>query len=162
MAELNRISPTVLVTVDLTTLTGDLDEPGELAGYGPIPAGLARRIAADPTSTWRRLVTDPLGQVIDLSRTRYRPPKQLADHVRAQHPTCAFPTCNRRAQDCDLDHVCPWSEDGGTCPANLIPLCSRHHHLKHDADWKVDYEPATGIVEWTSPTGRKYANPRPG
>jgi hypothetical protein len=37
----------VTVLVPLTTLTGADDEPGEITGYGPIPAHLARDIAAD-------------------------------------------------------------------------------------------------------------------
>ena len=47
-------------------LSGVEDEPGWLDGYGPITAQHAREIAADPTGTWRRLLTDPIfGQVID-------------------------------------------------------------------------------------------------
>jgi hypothetical protein len=67
--------PAVQVTVGLTTLLG-LDElPGDLAGYGPIPAHLARQIAADPNSTWRRLLTDARsGTLLDYGRTTYRPP----------------------------------------------------------------------------------------
>src|SRR5262249_208428 len=63
----------VQVTVALTTLMGLDEQPGELAGYGPIPAPLARELAGD--GTWRRLVTDPLsGQLLDYGRTTYRPP----------------------------------------------------------------------------------------
>ena len=51
--------------VALSTLLGFDEQPGELAGYGPIPADLARRMAADPTGTWTRLVTDELGQLVD-------------------------------------------------------------------------------------------------
>jgi Domain of unknown function (DUF222) len=64
----------VQVTVSLQTLLAVNDEPAELNGYGPIPASMARLISADPTSTWRRLVTDPLGKLINYGRTRYPPP----------------------------------------------------------------------------------------
>lgn len=83
--------PAVLVTVAASTLLGLDGQPGELAGYGPIPAALARAIAADPTGTWRRLVTDPTGRLLDYGRTTYRPPTALADHVRARDWTCRFP-----------------------------------------------------------------------
>ena len=43
------------------------NSPGELVGYGPIPAPVARRIAADPGGTWRRMLTDPAGNLLDLS-----------------------------------------------------------------------------------------------
>src|SRR5215213_3995671 len=45
----------VQVTVPATTLMGIDDQPGELAGYGPIPAAVARDIAAG--GTWKRLLT---------------------------------------------------------------------------------------------------------
>jgi hypothetical protein len=44
------------VTVPFTTLIGVSDEPGELHGFGPITAEVARAIAAD--ASWRRLLTD--------------------------------------------------------------------------------------------------------
>jgi hypothetical protein len=62
--------PSVQVTVALSTLLGLDEQPGELDGTGPIPASVARRIAADETGTWRRLVTDELGR---LSTTEDRP-----------------------------------------------------------------------------------------
>jgi hypothetical protein len=47
----------VNVTVPLSSLIGIDDSPAELAGYGPIPADVARRIAAH--GAWGRLLTDP-------------------------------------------------------------------------------------------------------
>jgi hypothetical protein len=67
------LRPSVQVSVALSTLLGLDDQPGDLDGHGPIPAVLARRLAADPSGTWRRLVTDPLGRLVDYGRTRYRP-----------------------------------------------------------------------------------------
>jgi hypothetical protein len=87
----------VQVTVALSTLTGRDDQPGELAGYGPIPASMARRIAAAPDSVWRRLITDEMGRLLDYGRTTYRPPIGLADFVRAWDQRCVFPTVRREA-----------------------------------------------------------------
>ncbi len=153
-----RAAPAVAVTVSLATLLGADDEPGELAGYGPIPASMARRIAANPTSTWRRLVTDPLGQVIDYGRTRYKPPPDLDAFVRARDQVCTFPNCYRRSINCDLDHIQPWDDGGTTTAVNLTALCPRHHHAKHDAGWRVSRDGTTGVTRWTSPTRRRYAN----
>ncbi len=47
----------IQVTVPVTTLLGVRDLPGDLEGYGPIPAEIAREMAADPRCTWRRLLT---------------------------------------------------------------------------------------------------------
>ncbi|PZS30633.1 MAG: hypothetical protein DLM58_13555, partial [Pseudonocardiales bacterium] len=147
--------PTIHVSVALSTLLGLDEEPGELAGSGPIPATLARKLAADETGTWRRLVTDPLGRLIDYGHTRYKPPKHLADHVIARDRTCRFPMCDRQACRCDLDHLQPWERDGHTNEPNLQTLCCRHHHAKHDAGWLPEPLP-DGTIEWTSPTGHTY------
>ncbi|MDT7561824.1 MAG: hypothetical protein QOG76_448, partial [Pseudonocardiales bacterium] len=90
------------VTVGLTTLLGLDQLPGELAGYGPIPADQARELAAQ--GTWRRLVTDPVtGALLDYGTSRYTPPAHLAAHVVARDQTCVFPGCRIRADRCDLD-----------------------------------------------------------
>ena len=122
-----RPGPGVNVTVALSTLLGLDEQPGELAGYGPVPAVLARRIAADPTGTWRRLVTDPHGQLLDYGRTVYRPPANLADHITTRDQTCRMPGCSRPAITCELDHIIAWDDGGHTnqinvsCPVRTAP-----------------------------------------
>jgi hypothetical protein len=154
----HRMRPTIHVTVALSSLLGLDEQPADLHGSGPIPAALARRIAADPSGTWRRLVTDPLGQLIDYGRSTYRPPKDLTDHVIARDRTCRFPHCNRQACRCDLDHQTPWQRGRTTNAANLNTICCRHHHAKHDAGWTPTRQP-DGTIEWTSPTGHRYREP---
>ena len=107
--------PLIQVVIPYSTLIGADDQPCELVGHGPIPASLAREVAAD--RVWRRLVTDPLsGTLLDYGRTTYHPPAGLADHVRARDVYCRAPGCRRRAADAELDHIVAWS-DGGR-PAN--------------------------------------------
>lgn len=147
--------PLVQVTVAASTLLGDDDAPGELAGHGPIPASMARRIAADTTGTWRRILTDPAtGAVLDVGRTSYRPPAALGRHVFARDGTCRFPGCRQPARRCDLDHVRPWPA-GPTAAANLIALCRHHHRLKHTGRWQVAATDSS-VVTWTAPTGHAY------
>ncbi len=148
--------PAVHVTVALSTLLGLDEQPGELAGHGPIPANVARRLAADHTGTWRRLLTDPAsGQLLDYGRTTYRPPKHLTEFVIARDQTCAFPGCSRNAARCDIDHRIPYNKGGSTNPENLAALCRRHHRLKHEADWHLD-RTTNGSYRWTSPTTHHY------
>jgi hypothetical protein len=150
------LRPAIQVTVALSTLLGADELPGELAGHGPIPAALARRLAADESGTWRRLVTDPLtGGLLDYGRTTYRPPKDLAEFVIARDQVCMFPGCNRRAHRCELDHRIPYHSGGSTNPENLGALCKRHHTAKHQADWTPHCEP-DGHHTWTSPTNHRY------
>lgn len=153
-----RRAPHVHVTVALSTLLGLDQQPGELDGHGPIPAELARHIAADPTGTWHRLVTDHHGHLLDYGRTRYRPPATLTNHVHARDLTCRMPHCNRPATTCDIDHVTAWADGGTTTPTNLHSLCSRDHHLKHEAGWTTQRLP-DGTTRWTTPTGHTYDKP---
>ena len=147
--------PTVQVSVALSTLLGVDDQPGELDGYGPIPAGVARRMAGDPSGVWRRLVTDPLGQLVDYGRSTYRPPQDLTDYVIARDRTCRFPGCGRQSRSCELDHLLDWDAGGRTEKHNLLAGCPRHHHLRHDAGWRVDGDPE-GTLSWVTPTGHTY------
>lgn len=145
----------IRVTVPLTTLLGLTDEPGELAGYGPITAEVARALARE--GTWRRLVTDPLsGTVLDVGRTTYRPPEALADHVRARDRRCARPGCGATAESCDLDHTVEYGRAlGPTSAENLGPLCPRDHAVKTDGGFALA-QVAPGVFEWTTPAGRRY------
>jgi hypothetical protein len=143
----------VQVTVPAGTLLGLSDEPGVLAGHGPIPASMARRLAAD--GTWRRILTDPIGgAVLDVGRRSYAPPAALADHVIARDQTCRFPGCQQPAQRCDLDHTVPFPR-GSTSAGNLAALCRHHHRLKHLTGWQVE-QPEPGVLVWTSPAGRRH------
>jgi hypothetical protein len=69
-----RIQPgnwQVQVLVDLLTLHGDADLPGEIVGLGPVPASLAREVAA--AGTLRRVVVDTHGRLVAVDATVHRP-----------------------------------------------------------------------------------------
>lgn len=145
------------VLVPLDVLRGGSDAPAELVGYGPITAEAARELATGPDSVWRRLVTDPLsGAVLDVGRTRYRPPAALAEHVRARDRRCVRPGCSAPATSCDLDHTVEYGrDDGQTAHGNLGPLCRRDHQVKTDGGFALtQLEP--GLFEWVTPLGRRY------
>jgi len=155
----HRRRPHISVTVDLPTLLGMADNPGELAGHGPIPASAARALAAD--GEWRRLVTDPAtGTLLDYGRRTYTPPAALVDFLLARDGTCRFPGCPRPAERCDLDHGVPWDDGGTTDSANMGPLCRRHHRLKTHTGWQLKRNPDASVT-WTSPAGLTYRVPPP-
>jgi uncharacterized protein DUF222 len=147
--------PAVQISVALSTLLGTDDQPGELDGYGPVPASLARELASDPSGTWRRLITDGAGHLLDYGRDTYRPPAALRDHVVNLHRTCTFPGCRRPACKGELDHIEAYDSGGSTSNANLHPPCKRHHDAKHLAGWTVTKNHADTIT-WISPSGRRY------
>ncbi|WP_314317914.1 DUF222 domain-containing protein [Actinomyces oris] len=120
-----------------------------------VPAMTAWALAAG--GTWRRLVTDPAsGVVIDVGRTRYRPPAGLADLVRARDRACVFPTCQTPAERCDIDHLTAWSQGGTTSLDNLVTLCEAHHRLKHTPGWALTRDQASGTLSWHTPDKTIY------
>ena len=120
-----------------------------------VPAMTAWALAAG--GTWRRLVTDPAsGTVVDVGRTRYRPPAGLADLVRARDRACVFPTCQTPAERCDIDHLTAWSQGGTTSLDNLVTLCEAHHRLKHTPGWALTRDQASGILSWHTPDKTVY------
>ncbi|HEY0696869.1 MAG TPA: HNH endonuclease, partial [Micromonospora sp.] len=147
--------PLIQIVIAHSTLIGADDQPAELAGFGPIPASLARETAAD--GVWRRLVTDPLsGTLLDYGRTTYHPPAGLADHVRARDLYCRAPACRRKAADAELDHITAWSDGGTTSEHNLAAYCTHGHRIKTYAPgWKVHAHP-DGSLTWTTPTGHQH------
>jgi len=147
----------VNVTIDLPTLLGLAENPGQLAGYGAIPASVARELAAD--GKWKRFITDPqTGNLLDYGRQSYEPPQALIDFLIARDRTCRFPGCRRSAALSDLDHAQSWESGGKTSPENLGALCRRHHRLKTHNGWKV-VSHTDGSCTWTSPLGKEFFTP---
>ncbi|MFH5822005.1 DUF222 domain-containing protein [Georgenia sp. AZ-5] len=150
VGEVGGVPVRVQVTVPLSTLLGG-DAAGELDGYGAIDPATARALALG--GTWKRLVTDPLsGTVLDVGRTRYRPPPDLAELVRARDGTCFRPGCGARASGCELDHTVPFGRGPGggrTALWNLGSACSTDHRLKTVGAFRVR-QLAGGVFEWTS------------
>lgn len=154
---LHRRPITINVTIDLPTLLGLSENPGQLAGYGAIPASVARALASD--GKWRRFITDPqTGVLLDYGRQMYEPPQGLIDFLIARDRTCRFPGCRRSAALSDLDHAQSWDDGGTTSLDNLGALCRRHHLLKTHGGWSIESR-ADGSCTWTSPLGKIYQTP---
>lgn len=148
---------TINIHVGLDTLAALSEAPGELAGFGPVIADVARQVADQRTGAeWRWTVTHPeTGLPIHRGITRRRPNADQRRDVESRHPTCVFPGCRMPASDCDLDHRTPWSEQGPTSVANLAPLCRHDHRIRHQAGWAHKALP-DGDHQWTSPLGHRY------
>ena len=148
---------TISVAIDLPTLLGLAENPGQLAGYGAIPASVARRLAAD--GNWQRFVSDPTtGNLLDFGREKYTPPQELVDYLLARDRVCRFPGCRRTGQSSDIDHAQSWETGGETNPANLGLLCRRHHRMKTHGGWNLESNP-DGSCLWKSPKGKTFFVP---
>ena len=145
------------IHIDLTTLTRLANDPGELAGYGPVIADIARQVAENSQrAEWRFTVTDPdSGQVIDNGVTRRRPTAEQSRHVQTRNQNCIFPGCRMPAVDCDLDHRIPWAQGGPTTTEHLVPACRHDHGIRHRHNWTHQPLP-NGDHQWTSRLGHTY------
>ncbi|QZY52304.1 HNH endonuclease signature motif containing protein [Leucobacter tenebrionis] len=164
---LGAISGRVQVSVPVLTLIGDdscdnaaFSDPAELAGYGPIDSETARRLAGG-TLAWERVLTHPVSGLV-LTVDRYRPSEDLRRLLGARDQRCRFPGCTRRLDHCDIDHTVAAAQGGPTELGNLAHLCRKHHTLKHfemlgGRGWKPRQRPG-GVLEWRSPTGRRYVD----
>lgn len=147
----------VHLSVDLATLAELDDNPGELAGYAPIVADIARRVADEQHRTpWTLIVTDPVtGDIVHSGVTRRRPTRPQRRQIQAHYQTCVWPGCRMPSVDCDIDHRTPHGEGGCTHNHNLAPVCRHHHRIRHQAPWSYR-RLAAGDHVWTSPLGRTY------
>ncbi|WP_231556361.1 HNH endonuclease signature motif containing protein [Cryobacterium sp. MLB-32] len=83
-------------------------------------------------------------------------PNELRRWLQLRDGSCRAAGCNRRAQDCDIDHTIPWESGGETVFSNLANLCKRSHRVKHETGWAVE-QGKDGTLNWTSPAGKHYA-----
>lgn len=153
--------PHVQVTMGLGTALGRDERAAELAGYGPVPAGVARAVLDE--ATWAPVALHPVtGEVLGRADRGYRPSAWTRQAVLARDVTCTFPGCRVPAARADVDHVDPHRPDGPddqTRLDNLQALCRHHHRLKTHGRWTPHRDPRTGTTTWTSPTGRTYTRP---
>lgn len=148
----------VEITVGLDTLAALSEEPGDLSGYGPVIADIARQVAeASIDGEWRFTITDPAtGLPIHDGTTRRRPTAAQRRTVEARDRTCVFPGCRMPAAQCDLDHRVPWARRKSTSAVGLDAAC-RHDHVtvRHRIGWRHRPLPG-GDHLWISPLGHRY------
>jgi hypothetical protein len=132
---------------------------GELADSGPLAEVLAAALRAGAKAFSARRSRTAAGGCADEiaggctheeASPGYRVPDPMRALVEARDQTCGFPTCRQPAWRCEQDHTIAHRLGGPTCPCNLSPECSRHHHLKHLPSWRLD-QPRPGVLTWTTP-----------
>ena len=149
----------VNVTIPAATLERWADHPGELGGFGPVTAEIARKTAMENhDGEWVYQVTDN-GRVVATGTLARRPTEAQKRRIRAEYATCVFPGCRQPAHRCDLDHRKPFSQGGPTHNDNIGPLCRHHHMARHHAPWLLVRKP-NGDHLWTSPLGHNYVRAR--
>ncbi|MEC4761981.1 DUF222 domain-containing protein [Mycobacterium sherrisii] len=155
------------------SLLGDDDSAALVGGYGPIPAGIARRLVSDAAldgrtrATLRRLYRHPRARSLITMESRIRCfPKGLAEFIRLRDQRCRTPYCDAPIRH--TDHSTPHRRGGATSAANGVGMCERCNYTKEEPGWRVTAaidEKGCHTVEFVTPTGTHYrscAPPLPG
>ena len=124
------VAATVVVTMDVETLTGGLRAASLDTGQ-QITAATARRLACEAGIIPAVLGTDSVA--LDLGRkTRFHTePMRIAIALRDK--TCTAEGCDWPPGLCHAHHDdLPWSHGGGTSTKHGRLLCPRHHARAHD------------------------------
>ncbi|MBB2894406.1 DUF222 domain-containing protein [Flexivirga oryzae] len=119
---------TVLVTMDLHRLLGDLDGAVTIGGE-ILDAGTARRLACDADLI--PMVLGGKSQPLDVGREKRLVTKGMRAAVVYRDKGCTFPGCDRPPGFCEVHHVLPWWAGGSTALDNSAMLCRRHHQIVH-------------------------------
>jgi hypothetical protein len=134
-------SPEVIVLIDLDTLQHGLHDNSvcETADGTPLPPSAARRLCCNANLI--PVVLDGDSEALDVGRAKRlaTPAQRRALHT--MHATCAWPDCGVPIDRCDIHHPDDWLSGGPTNLDNLIPICTRHHHLIHDGHWQLTLAP---------------------
>ncbi|MFV1991815.1 MAG: HNH endonuclease [Acidimicrobiales bacterium] len=126
----------VIVTVSLDDLIAGINKTGNIAGTAEtIPVEQIRRIACElgiyPAVLGAR------GEVLDLGRRVRLASSAQKRALKATYGGCGVDGCDSCFDFCDIHHIWEWLNGGPTDLANLVPLCSHHHHLVHDQGWTI-------------------------
>jgi len=157
-----------LVISDETLFGGD-DVPGRVPGYGPIPAAIACRLAADGVgdersrATLRRLYRHPVGGGLVAMESRSRIfPKGLARFIAMRDDTCRTPYCDAPIRH--TDHANSHAAGGPTSELNGLGECEACNYAKEAPGWRVSTErgrDGTHTSEFTTPTGARHRSKAP-
>lgn len=137
-------------------LLGTSDDEARLAGFGPIPAELAREIVANALGrgeeVWlRRLYASPTtGELVAMDSRARLFPAGLARLIKLRDQFCRSPWCDAPIRH--VDHVIRHEADGPTSATNGQGLCEACNYAKEAPRWRARPGPG-GTVTTTTPTG---------
>ena len=121
-----------------TATTGRLHDHSVCeTGIGlPVPPTSIQRASCDGLIT--PVIVDANGVVLDAGRTIRHANRAQRRALRAMYRTCAMGGCDVPFERCEIHHLAQWELGGVTDLKNLLPICSRHHHVVHELGWRLD------------------------
>jgi hypothetical protein len=149
-------SGSVDVSITMESLLSLTEEPGDVAGFGPVIADVVRRIAEDGDGKLRVIVYDEAtGEPTHIVTPTRQPTAQQRRRIQTRDRACVFPGCRMPSRQCDIDHSVAVADGGVTCDCNLAPLCRHDHRIKHQHGW-IYHKLPDGQWQWTTRLGHTY------
>lgn len=105
----------------------------------PVPPTSVQRALCDGLVT--PVIVDANGVVLDAGRTIRHANRAQRRALQAMYRSCAIEGCDVAFERCEIHHLVPWDLGGVTDLHNLVPVCSRHHHVVHELGWRLDLSP---------------------
>jgi len=137
----DRRVPDIAVHIDWQTLLDGVHEHSlcETSDGTRLPVSTVRRLCCDAEIF--PIVLNGDGAVLDAGRSQRLANREQRRALRAMYRTCGHPGCDTAFDRCEIHHVLAWERRGPTDLANLLPLCSFHHHLVHEGGWTLKLDP---------------------
>jgi hypothetical protein len=151
----------VNLTVSDATLLDGGHAPGWIAGYGPVPAGVARRLIAtalaEAHATLRRLYTTSAGALVAMDSRSRTFPASLGLFIDLRDQSCRTPWCDAPIRH--RDHVVPDAAGGPTSAGNGQGLCEACNQAKEAPGFTATVH--DGVVTTITPTGHQVRSRAP-
>ncbi|WP_423489172.1 DUF222 domain-containing protein [Mycobacteroides sp. PCS013] len=148
----------VNITISDEALLGGGAWPATIAGHGPVPAAVARRLISDAVSVGAKVLARRLyrhcgtGALVGAESRSRLFPKALAELIDMRDQTCRTPYCDAPIRH--HDHVVGSARGGATSFENGQGLCERCNYVKESPGWRH-------TVAITTPTGSVYHSTAP-
>ena len=153
-------APDVTVIIDERTLRDGHAHQATVCdialGRFGLPVETTRRWACLGTVT--PVVTASDGTRLLLGRETRLANRAQRRALRVLYQSCAL--CEVPFDHCQVHHVSWYTLGGLTDLDNMLPLCSRHHHLVHEGGWQVHLAPDRALTV-TRPGGAISTHPPP-
>ncbi|MDE0133505.1 MAG: HNH endonuclease signature motif containing protein [Acidimicrobiaceae bacterium] len=150
-----RPSAQVILRAELADLLGEHGGMGEIAGTGPVPAGVIDRLCCNADISvvlfGKRLT--PLYEIIAARAPTAAQRRALI----AREGACIG--CGAAPDECAVHHILSWRRGGPTQIDNLVLVCWYCHDRSHDHNWQVVTR--NGRYRLVPPDATSPPNPAP-
>jgi hypothetical protein len=135
------IEAEIRLHIDATSLLDGINGQSvcELDDGTPLPPAGVRRLLCNGRVV--PIIVGADGEPLNVGRQQRLANRSQRRALRVMYRTCAFHGCDVTFNRCEIHHIHEWELGGPTDLRNLVPLCSRHHHVVHEGGWGLHLEP---------------------